>query len=86
MAKPLALKRCFTNLIDNGVKYGERVTVLISDESDALVLIIKDQGKGIPLEQQDAVFEPYYRLAKDKDGHGLEWALPAISFELMVGI
>ncbi|BAX54728.1 Osmolarity sensor protein EnvZ [Photobacterium damselae subsp. piscicida] len=71
MAKPLALKRCFTNLIDNGVKYGERVTVLISDESDALVLIIKDQGKGIPLEQQDAVFEPYYRLAKDKDGHGL---------------
>ncbi|TLS74911.1 ATP-binding protein [Photobacterium damselae] len=71
MAKPLALTRCFTNLIDNGVKYGERVTVLISDESDALVLIIKDQGKGIPLEQQDAVFEPYYRLAKDKDGHGL---------------
>ncbi|HIF9208321.1 TPA: ATP-binding protein [Photobacterium damselae] len=71
MAKPLALKRCFTNLIDNGVKYGERVTVLISDESDALVLIIKDQGEGIPLEQQDAVFEPYYRLAKDKDGHGL---------------
>ncbi|HIF9537954.1 TPA: ATP-binding protein [Photobacterium damselae] len=71
MAKPLALKRCFTNLIDNGVKYGERVTVLISDESDALVLIIKDQGKGIPLEQQDAVFEPYYRLAKDKEGHGL---------------
>ncbi|MEF1218630.1 sensor histidine kinase, partial [Photobacterium damselae] len=48
-----------------------RVTVLISDESDALVLIIKDQGKGIPLEQQGAVFEPYYRLAKDKDGHGL---------------
>ncbi|OLQ79821.1 two-component sensor histidine kinase [Photobacterium proteolyticum] len=69
--KPLALKRCLSNLIDNGVKYGHEVSVIVSDESDALVLIIKDKGEGIPEEMLEAVFEPYFRIAKDDEGHGL---------------
>ncbi|MEJ2765260.1 ATP-binding protein [Photobacterium sp. MCCC 1A19761] len=69
--KPLALKRCLSNLIDNGVKYGREVTVIASDHPDGLVLIIKDQGPGIPDEKLEAVFEPYFRLAKDGEGHGL---------------
>ncbi|MGF1728926.1 ATP-binding protein [Photobacterium kasasachensis] len=69
--KPLALKRCLSNLIDNGVKYGHEVSLIVSDESDALVLIIKDKGEGIPEEMLEAVFEPYFRIAKDDEGHGL---------------
>jgi len=69
--KPLALKRCLSNLIDNGVKYGHEVSVIVSDESDALVLIIKDKGEGIPDEMLETVFEPYFRIAKDDEGHGL---------------
>lgn len=69
--KPLALKRCLSNLIDNGVKYGHEVSLIVSDESDALVLIIKDKGDGIPEEMLEAVFEPYFRIAKDDEGHGL---------------
>ncbi|MDX1302998.1 ATP-binding protein [Photobacterium sp.] len=71
MGKPLALKRCLTNLIDNGVKYGEKVELIVADEHDALVLIIKDQGRGIPEESMEAVFEPYFRVATDDEGHGL---------------
>ncbi|MGF1681774.1 ATP-binding protein [Photobacterium minamisatsumaniensis] len=69
--KPLALKRCFTNLIDNGVKYGEEVRFIIVDEKGSLILIIKDNGPGIPEESLEAVFEPYVRVAKDDEGHGL---------------
>lgn len=69
--KPLALKRCLSNLIDNGVKYGHEVSVIVSDESDSLVLIIKDKGEGIPEEMLETVFEPYFRIAKDDEGHGL---------------
>lgn len=69
--KPLALKRCLSNLIDNGVKYGREVTVIASDHPDGLALIINDQGPGIPAEKLEAVFEPYFRLAKDAEGHGL---------------
>lgn len=71
MGKPLALKRCFSNLIDNGVKYGHEVHLIIKDEKISLILIIKDNGPGIPEKMLEAVFEPYVRLAKDDEGHGL---------------
>lgn len=69
--KPLALKRCLSNLIDNGVKYGYYVTVIPYDTPEALELVIKDEGPGIPQEQMEDVFKPHFRLATDKDGHGL---------------
>jgi signal transduction histidine kinase len=71
MGKPLALKRCLSNLIDNGVKYGKHVELIISDEPEDVVLIIKDQGDGIPEALLEDVFEPYFRVAKDDEGHGL---------------
>ncbi|WP_036829779.1 ATP-binding protein, partial [Photobacterium sanctipauli] len=69
--KPLALKRCFSNLIENGVKYGDEVRLIIVDEKGSLIVIIKDSGPGIPEASLEAVFEPYVRIAKDDEGHGL---------------
>ncbi|OEF26985.1 ATP-binding protein [Vibrio rumoiensis] len=71
LGKPLALKRVMTNLIDNGVKYGYKVKVSCIQTDTYVQLNIQDQGNGIPEEKLEAVFEPYVRLAKDKDGHGL---------------
>ncbi|WP_318455345.1 ATP-binding protein [Photobacterium leiognathi] len=70
-AKPLALKRCLSNLIDNGVKYGESVVISTIDSSEQLIITIHDQGNGIPEDKLKAVFEPYVRLATDSNGHGL---------------
>lgn len=71
VCKPLALKRCLSNLIGNGVKYGDKVTVSVSDETDLLRIIIIDKGPGIPESRMEDVFKPYFRLAKDSEGHGL---------------
>lgn len=71
VCKPLALKRCLSNLIGNGVKYGENVTVLVYDDPEKLKITIFDQGPGIPEARMEDVFKPYYRLAKDSEGHGL---------------
>lgn len=71
MAKPLALKRCLSNLIDNGVKYGHSVTVNVIDSTDKLIITISDKGQGIPDTKLKTVFEPYVRLATDNTGHGL---------------
>ena len=71
MAKPLALKRCLSNLIDNGVKYGHSVTVNVIDSPDKLIITISDKGQGIPDAKLKTVFEPYVRLATDNTGHGL---------------
>jgi signal transduction histidine kinase len=71
VAKPLAIKRVLTNLIDNAVKYGNRAMVTIAETDDWVTVTIEDEGEGIPEEKLEAVFEPYFRLASDDSGHGL---------------
>lgn len=71
LGKPLALKRCLSNLIGNGVKYGDEVNITIDDAADYLELIFDDKGPGIPESRLEDVFKPYVRLAKDNEGHGL---------------
>ncbi|MGF1908173.1 ATP-binding protein [Vibrio kasasachensis] len=71
VAKPLAIKRVFSNLIDNALKYGDRALVVAKQVDQGVLVSISDWGPGIPKQQLDAVFDPYYRLANDKEGHGL---------------
>jgi len=69
--KPHALKRALSNLIDNGIKYGGSVDVMVKESAHSLVIIIRDNGPGISADAMEAVFTPYVRLHDDKQGHGL---------------
>ncbi|WP_167386695.1 ATP-binding protein [Aeromonas cavernicola] len=69
--KLLALKRCIGNLFDNGIRYGQRVRVIIMDDAEILTLFIMDEGPGLPPDQFERIFEPYYRLSTDQAGSGL---------------
>lgn len=69
--KPLAIKRCLTNLIDNAIKYGHRATVEIEQHDPYMYITISDQGDGIPEHMLEEIFTPYTRLAQDVDGSGL---------------
>lgn len=69
--KPLALKRCLSNFIDNGVRYGTWVRVICYDTPDTIEFEIKDEGPGIPEDKIEDVFKPHVRLATDNEGHGL---------------
>lgn len=71
VCKPLALKRCLTNIINNGVKYGNEVNIVLTKSDDSVEIIIDDKGPGIPDTLIEDVFKPYFRLAKDDEGHGL---------------
>lgn len=62
MARPLALRRCLLNLIENAVKYGRFARVAARREGSRVVISVVDGGPGIPDEQLDAVFQPFYRL------------------------
>lgn len=69
--KPLALKRCIGNLLDNALKYGERAHLLIEDDGQAFVLHVDDEGPGVPEQRLEQVFEPHFRLAGQQQGYGL---------------
>lgn len=73
--KPLALKRCIGNLIQNAVRYGSEAAIQAEDSETTVILRIADKGPGIPPEQMDKVFEPFHRLedsrARQTGGTGL---------------
>lgn len=71
VVKPLAMRRVLSNLIDNGVKYGEEVSISLRETAEWIVITLQDKGPGIAPDKLEAVFEPYFRLAHDEDGHGL---------------
>jgi signal transduction histidine kinase len=79
MARPQTLQRCINNLIDNAIKYGQYAIVNVRSTQTGtqkwLHIAIKDGGPGIPIDQQEQVFEPFFRLensrSRDTGGTGL---------------
>ena len=62
-----ALKRCFNNIVENGLNYAKNVYVHISKSTNRLNILISDDGPGIPLNQYKNVFKPFYRLDESRN-------------------
>lgn len=75
MARPIALRRCLTNLLDNAVKYGGEAQVSVARQDGNALIRIRDKGPGIPPDQHEKVFEPFYRLetsrSRESGGTGI---------------
>ena len=74
-----SLKRCFENVINNGLVYGKKVYVSLHKGSNRVIVNIEDDGPGIPEDQHRNVFKPFFRLDKsrslNKSGVGLGLAI-----------
>ena len=64
--RPLLLKRCLSNLLDNSVQYGGKARVRVEDTQEVLRLRITDAGPGIPEDELEQVFEPFFRLESSR--------------------
>jgi signal transduction histidine kinase len=62
----MALKRAFTNLIDNAVKYGKCARARLLDSSECITVQIDDEGPGIPESEHEKVFASFYRLEQSR--------------------
>lgn len=60
----ISLKRTFTNLIENGIKYGNKVVVKLISDKQKIIITIEDYGSGLPEEDLKKVFEAYYRSSQ----------------------
>jgi signal transduction histidine kinase len=72
------LKQVLVNLVDNAIKYspdGGQVTIRLDQNGNGCLIEVADQGLGIPAEEQDRIFEKFYRLdpqqTKGVGGSGL---------------
>ena len=98
---PTLLEEMLVNLLDNSIKYnveeGE-ITVRIQKNKEKVVLEVADTGIGIPLEDQERIFERFYRVdkshSKNISGTGLGLSIvkhiaayhkAALSLESQVG-
>jgi signal transduction histidine kinase len=80
LTHPQALRRIMTNLIDNGLKFGEEVEVAIdAQRSNGIAITVSDRGPGIPDEHLKSVFLPFYRVEASRNretgGTGLGLAI-----------
>jgi two-component system osmolarity sensor histidine kinase EnvZ len=62
VARKNSLKRCFNNIIENGLNYATNVYVNITKTVSRINISIDDDGPGIPINQYKNVFKPFYRL------------------------
>jgi len=60
--RPTAMKRALSNLIENAAKYGGNARIRLETDEGGLAITIDDDGPGIPSEQLDRVFDPFFRL------------------------
>ncbi|GAK87330.1 integral membrane sensor signal transduction histidine kinase [Vibrio ponticus] len=69
--KPLAIKRCIQNLVDNAVKYGGRADVYLQQNPESVTICVQDHGTCLDPTTLDKLIQPYYRGHSDQEGNGL---------------
>ncbi|WP_376703471.1 ATP-binding protein [Mesorhizobium sp. ISC25] len=67
VARPVALRRCVTNLVQNAVTYGKRAHLSLRQSDRSITLAIRDEGPGIPQAELDAVFGSFVRLEQSRN-------------------
>jgi len=60
------VKRCLINLIDNSLKYANKVNISLNKKNTNLFITIDDDGPGIPKKEYNNVFKPFYKIDKGR--------------------
>lgn len=72
VVRPDAFRRVMTNLVSNAARYGDRIAISAAHDARYLIVMVDDDGPGIPADQREDVFRPFFRLdeARNVDGGG----------------
>ena len=60
------INRCLNNLIDNALKYANKVNIQLNKKNTNLFIIIDDDGPGIEKKEHENVFKPFYKIDKGR--------------------
>jgi two-component system osmolarity sensor histidine kinase EnvZ len=60
------IQRSLNNIIDNSIKYANKINVQLSKENQNIIITIDDDGVGIPKNEYQNVFKPFYKIDKGR--------------------
>jgi len=86
-ARPVALQRAITNLIDNALKYGRRAHILFETTAETATVVVEDEGTQTSAQDIEALMAPFQRGEDTAtiDGHGLGLTIVATIAKLHGG-
>ena len=60
------IERSLNNIIDNSIKYADKINLGLSKKNNNIIITIDDDGLGIPENEYQNVFKPFYKLDKSR--------------------
>jgi two-component system osmolarity sensor histidine kinase EnvZ len=77
--RPVAIKRCLTNIINNALRYSSRIIVSADIDKKNIRIAVDDNGPGVPKELHEKMFRPFVKLDESRtdndSGAGLGLAI-----------
>jgi signal transduction histidine kinase len=72
-ADPVALKAMLANLVGNAIKYAGGAQLVLERREHEAVIAVRDRGPGIPDEDMERVFDPFFRgeRSRNRDTGGM---------------
>jgi two-component system osmolarity sensor histidine kinase EnvZ len=61
------IERCINNLVNNSLKYSQKVNMQLYKSNNLIIITIDDNGPGIPKEEYENVFKPFYKIDKSRN-------------------
>lgn len=66
-ARPVALERCVSNIVQNACKFAKSVKIHAARRGEQVEIIVDDDGPGIPADKREDVFKPFVRLEPSRN-------------------
>jgi len=64
--RKILIQRCINNLIDNSIKYADKIKIELTKSNNIINIIIDDNGPGIDEKEYENVFKPFYKIDKSR--------------------
>jgi len=60
------IQRCLNNLIDNAIKYAQKINIELKKKNNNIVILVDDDGPGIKKKDHDNVFKPFFKVDRSR--------------------
>jgi signal transduction histidine kinase len=81
LVDPIRMRQVFANLLDNAIKYtpeGGKVAIQARPEDGRIIVSVRDNGMGIPAQEQAKIWDRLYRGDKSRSQRGLGLGLSLV--------